>query len=113
MGAQKLKQDLLDRYGKIVDFGIGVNTGYAVVGNIGSKKRMDYTAIGDTVNTSARLEANAKAGQILISESTYEHVKDQIIATPLGGIKVKGKETLIQIYQVEGIIGDDRQTSGS
>lgn len=113
MGAQKLKQELFDRYGKIVDFGIGVNTGYAVVGNIGSKKRMDYTAIGDTVNTSARLEANAKAGQILISESTYEHVKDQIIATPLGGIKVKGKETLIQIYQVEGIVGDDRKTNES
>lgn len=113
MGAQKLKEDLFEKYGKIVDFGIGVNTGYAVVGNIGSKKRMDYTAIGDTVNTSARLEANAKAGQILISESTYNHVKDQILATPLGGIKVKGKETLIQIYQVEGIVGDERKASES
>lgn len=113
MGAQKLKEDLFEKYGKIVDFGIGVNTGYAVVGNIGSKKRMDYTAIGDTVNTSARLEANAKAGQILISESTYDHVKDQILATPLGGIKVKGKETLIQIYQVEGIVGDERKASES
>ena len=62
---------------------------------------MDYTAIGDTVNTAARLESNAKPGQILISESTYEMVKDDVDVTPLGAIKVKGKETLINIYQVE------------
>lgn len=107
MGAQKLKEDLYERFGKTVDFGIGINTGHAVVGNIGSKQRMDYTAIGDTVNTSARLESNAKAGQILISESTYEQVKDKISAVPLGEIKVKGKETMIKIYQVEGVESDE------
>lgn len=106
-GAQALKQNLLEKYGKVVDFGIGVNTGYAVVGNIGSKRRMDYTAIGDTVNTAARLESNAQAGQILISEATYQVVKDKIKARPLGELKVKGKEILIPIYEVEGVIDED------
>ncbi len=102
-GSLVLEKKLEQRFGRTVKFGIGINTGYAVVGNIGCKFRMDYTAIGDTVNTSARLESNAKGGQILISESTYELVKDQVNVTPLGGIKVKGKEDEVQIYQVEGL----------
>lgn len=103
-GSLVLEKKLQERFGRTVKFGIGINTGYAVVGNIGCKFRMDYTAIGDTVNTSARLESNAKGGQILISESTYALVKDKVNVTPLGGIKVKGKEEEVQIYQVEGLI---------
>jgi adenylate cyclase len=110
-GAALLKEGLLERFGKTVDFGIGVNTGYAVVGNIGSKRRMDYTAIGDTVNTSARLESNAKPGQILISQSTYDLVKERVAVKPLGEIKVKGKETMIPIYEVEGILSDDTKSN--
>ncbi|MFZ5354118.1 MAG: CHASE2 domain-containing protein [Bacillota bacterium] len=102
-GSIPLQEKLQEKYGRSVQFGIGVNTGYAVVGNIGSKSRMDYTAIGDTVNTAARLESNAKPGQILISEATYELTKDKITATALGGIKVKGKEQEIIIYQLDGI----------
>lgn len=103
-GSLVLEKKLQERFGRTVKFGIGINTGYAVVGNIGCKFRMDYTAIGDTVNTSARLESNAKGGQILISESTYALVKDKVNVTPLGGIKVKGKEEEVQIFQVEGLI---------
>ena len=102
-GAQLLVKGLEEKYGRAVQFGIGINSGYAVVGNIGSSERMDYTAIGDTVNTAARLESNAKGGQILISEETYNLVKDKILSTALGGLKVKGKEEEIQIYQVDGI----------
>jgi len=102
-GAELLVKGLEEKYGRSVQFGIGINTGYAVVGNIGSNQRMDYTAIGDTVNTAARLESNAKGGQILISQQTYELVKDKILSTALGGLKVKGKEEEIQIYQVDGI----------
>lgn len=102
-GAEPLMKKLQEKYDRTVQFGIGVNTGYAVVGNIGSKERMDYTAIGDTVNTSARLESNAKAGQILISKETYELVKDKIFVTSLGGLKVKGKSEELEVYQVDGI----------
>lgn len=102
-GAEELQKELMEKYGRSVQFGIGVNTGYAVVGNIGSKMRMDYTAIGDTVNISARLESNAKPGQILISEATYKLVKDRVIVSDLGEIKVKGKEQEINIFQLEGV----------
>ncbi|MFZ3131537.1 MAG: adenylate/guanylate cyclase domain-containing protein, partial [Desulfosporosinus sp.] len=98
----KLAEGLLKRYGRSVSFGIGLNSGPAVVGNIGSQDRLDYTAIGDTVNLAARLESNAKPGQILISKETYERIKDKFRVTPLDPIKVKGKEKLVEIYQVEG-----------
>ncbi|KUO75495.1 MAG: hypothetical protein APF81_14030 [Desulfosporosinus sp. BRH_c37] len=98
----KLAEGLMERYGRSVSFGIGLNSGPAVVGNIGSHDRLDYTAIGDTVNLAARLESNAKPGQILLSKETYERVKATFKATPLDPIKVKGKEKLVEIYQVEG-----------
>lgn len=103
LGAEPLVKKIQEKYDRVVRFGIGVNTGYAIVGNIGSNERMDYTAIGDTVNISARLESNAKAGQILISKATYELVKEKIEATCLGGIKVKGREEELEVYQVDEI----------
>lgn len=102
-GSEPLKEALEQKFGRSVQFGIGINTGFAVVGNIGAKFRMDYTAIGDTVNTSARLESNAKPGQILISGSTYEKVKGRVKVTPLGDIKVKGKEQPVPVYQLDGM----------
>lgn len=81
-----------------------MNTGIAVVGNIGASFRMDYTAIGDTVNTAARLESNAKAGQILLSQTTYERVNDRVIGTYLGEISVKGKAQGVTVYQLDGIV---------
>lgn len=102
--SDELAKRLMEKYGRTVSFGMGINSGPAVIGNIGSKERLDYTAIGDTVNLAARLEANAKPGQILISEATYERVKDKFSFTPLEPIKVKGKEKPVNIYQVEGEI---------
>ncbi len=103
-GSLVLQKALEAKYGRGVQFGIGINSGAAVVGNIGCSFRMDYTAIGDTVNIAARLESNAKPGQILISQSTYDLVKDRVKAISLGKIKVKGKEEGISIYQVEGVV---------
>ncbi|NLI93260.1 MAG: adenylate/guanylate cyclase domain-containing protein [Peptococcaceae bacterium] len=100
----KLAEDLEKRYGKSVFFGIGINSGPAVIGNIGSHDRLDYTAIGDTVNLAARLESNAKPGQILISSETYDRVKHMVQCTKLEPIKVKGKEKPVEIYQVDGIL---------
>jgi len=101
-GSDELEKKLMQRFGKSVSFGIGVNCGPAVVGNIGCDFRMDYTAIGDTVNTAARLESNAKRGQILISSDVYEAVKDRIEATRIGVIPLKGKKDGALVYEVHG-----------
>ncbi|WNR43175.1 CHASE2 domain-containing protein [Paenibacillus roseipurpureus] len=101
--ADILEQKLIRNYGIGVKFGLGINSGPAVVGNIGSEDlRLDYTAIGDTVNLSARLESNAKPGQILISEQTYERVKGLFEIEAIGEIKVKGKEKPVAVYEVIG-----------
>ena len=99
-GAEILEKKLTEQFGNSVQFGIGVNCGPAIVGNIGSVKRMDYTAIGDTVNTAARLESNAKRGEILISEAVYERIKDRIEAEPVGELSLKGKATKILTYRL-------------
>ena len=69
--------------------------------------RMDYTAIGDTVNTSARLEANAKPGEILISKDVYEILKERIEVTSYGtSIKLKGKSEEFEIFRVDRLLGE-------
>lgn len=102
-GATAISEKCEKRFGKKVEFGIGIHCGNAVVGNIGCDFRMDYTAIGDTVNTAARLESNAKPGQIWISENVYESVKERIEAVPVGNIPLKGKSRAVFVYQVENI----------
>ncbi len=102
-GADRIAEKFRKRYGKSVSFGIGVNCGNAVVGNIGCDFRMDYTAIGDTVNTAARLESNAKPGQILISKDVYEAVKDRVLVTPIGEIPLKGKSNGVFVYQLDDV----------
>lgn len=102
-GADALADKFEKRFGKSVAFGIGVNCGNAVVGNIGCEFRMDYTAIGDTVNTAARLESNAKRGQILISEEVYEAVRDRVSVTPIGEIPLKGKSKGVFVYQLDEV----------
>lgn len=104
MGAAAIAEKFKERFGESVAFGIGVNCGNAVVGNIGCDFRMDYTAIGDTVNTAARLESNAKRGQILISESVYEAVKDRVEVTPIGEIPLKGKNRGVFVYQLDKVM---------
>ena len=98
-----LAEKLMEEHGRAVHFGVGINTGFAVVGNIGSPQRMDYTAIGDVVNTAARLESNAKPGQILISEDVYELVKDIVEVEFIGGLSVKGRAAEVQTYSVLGL----------
>lgn len=104
-GAEKLGQELKKQYGRSISFGIGVHCGKAVVGNIGTDRRMDYTAIGDTVNTAARLESNAPAGTVLISSAVYEAVQGRIKAVSLGNLPLKGKSADIEVFKVESIEG--------
>jgi adenylate cyclase len=79
---------------------LGINTGRAVAGNLGSPKRMDYTVIGDTVNTAARLQSIAQPNQILIGEATYEEVMGKFKIKEIGKKKVKGKAKEITVFEV-------------
>ena len=106
-GSKKIEQMFIERFGKTVSYGIGVNCGEAVIGNIGCDFRMDYTAIGDTVNTAARLESNAKSGQILISEYVYERVKDRVEVNEIGEIPLKGKSKGVMVYEVLEVKGHE------
>ncbi len=102
---KRLTQEISSSYGKTVSYGIGIHYGPAVVGNIGAPMRMDYTAIGDTVNTAARLEANAPAGQILISETVRNLLGDRAATSePEHEIRLKGKNDRIGIYVLEKLI---------
>jgi class 3 adenylate cyclase/CHASE2 domain-containing sensor protein len=85
-----------------IDIGIGLNSGIMTVGNMGSEGRMNYTLMGDNVNLGSRLEGTNKAygTTIIISENTYNLVKDQFIIRELDSIKVKGKTKPVTIYEL-------------
>ena len=101
-GAEELSAKLEAETGETLRCGVGVNYGPAVVGNIGSEKHMDYTAIGDTVNTAARLEANAPGGMVYISRVVADMLGDRAKTTSLGGsIKLKGKKEGFEVLSLE------------
>jgi PAS domain S-box-containing protein len=84
-------------------FRIGVATGEAVVGNVGTRQFFNYTAIGDTVNLAQRLEVNARPDQILIDQSTYSIVAKSVDVRALEPVQVKGKAQPVAVYSLEGL----------
>jgi adenylate cyclase len=91
-------QEEIKNWGK-VKVGIGIHSGAAIVGNIGSKHKMDYTAIGDVVNTASRLEGQTKAGEILVSKEVYAEVKEIFPTKYRENILLKGKTNGVEVYR--------------
>jgi adenylate cyclase len=83
-----------------LSFGVGINTGEAVVGNVGTAQIKNYTIIGDSVNLAKRLQDYASTNQILLGSTTYELVKDYVVARELEPVKVKGREAVEHIYEL-------------
>jgi adenylate cyclase len=100
---QALLDELAAEDREAAPIGIGINSGEMVVGNIGCEKRVDYTAIGDAMNLGARLCSLAQPHQIIISESTYQLVKDAVEVNRLAPVRVKGRVQPEQIYEVLGV----------
>lgn len=86
-----------------LNFGVGINAGDAVVGNIGTEQQRNYSAIGDSVNYAKRLQENAKGGQILISQAAYRHVEDFVNVIELPPLQVKGRSIPELVYEVLGL----------
>ena len=84
-------------------FGVGIHCGEAVLGLIGTEKRLEYTAISDAVNTAKRIQENSAKNQILISASAYERVSNEVNAKPHTDMSVKGKTQPLGVYEVLGL----------
>ena len=84
-------------------YGVGISIGDAVVGNVGTAKQMDYTAIGPSVNLARRLQEAAGPGQILLAQEAYQRVRERVEARPLPPMKVKGFSEPITVYELLGL----------
>ena len=104
-GLEKLNQKWQSEGRPTLHIGVGINTGEMLFGNIGSEQRMDFTVIGDSVNLGARLESATKElkASIVISDSTYDLIRDLAEVRPLGEISVKGKAQKITVYELLGM----------
>jgi adenylate cyclase len=103
-GAEQLNVKIKEKYGLDAAFGAGIDCGSAIVGNLGPSFRKDYTAIGDMVNTSARLESIAGPSEILISSRAYDIVKDRVEAVSIGEVPLKGKSAKMEVFSVKNVL---------
>jgi class 3 adenylate cyclase len=84
-------------------FGVGIHYGDAVLGLIGTDRRLEYTAISDSVNTAKRIQENSARNQILISKEAYQRVEDEVVAKPHAAMTAKGKTQPLEVFEVLGL----------
>ena len=96
-----INRELRDEGFPEIGVGMGLHTGEAIIGYIGSERRSEYTAIGDTVNTSSRLESNARGGEILISDATAQAAHSRYKLQPRDPIMVKNREQPVRLWEVD------------
>jgi len=106
--ALRMKEAIEQLYEKLppeehLAFGAGIHYGEAVMGWIGTERRLEYTAISDSVNTAKRLQENSEKNQIIISENAYTRIQDKIEVRPLEPMQVKGKSQALRVYEVVGL----------
>jgi PAS domain S-box-containing protein len=87
-----------------LSFGIGIHTGEAVLGLIGSEKRLEYTAIGDCINTAKRIQENARPNQILVTQEVIDRLAGYAAYQPVEAIRAKGKREPVQVYEINFLI---------
>jgi adenylate cyclase len=99
LGMRDAVRDVADAHPGWPRFRIGVNTGRAVIGNVGTDRQHSFTVIGDAVNVAARVQAAASPGEVVLSGATYDRVADRVVAEPLGPVAVKGREQPVPMHR--------------
>ena len=94
-------------------FRVGIATGPALVGNVGSDEVRSYSAIGDTVNLAARLESWAQVGHVVISSTTAERLSDVATLVPVGALELKGKTALVEAYELVDLVSETTAAAGT
>ena len=92
-------------------FRVGLNSGPALVGNIGAAEIRNFSALGDTTNLAARLQTYATEGTVVIGASTYELIRDVAVVRPLGAPELKGKSQAVEVYELVGLRQQDQVDS--
>jgi PAS domain S-box-containing protein len=85
-----------------LSFGVGMHYGEAILGLVGTQNRLDYTAIGDSVNTAKRLQEHASEGQILLTQAVASRVRGQVGLLPMGRLQIKGREEPLEVFELSG-----------
>jgi adenylate cyclase len=98
----KWNEELQKSGSPAIGIGIGISSGRVIAGSLGSSDHMEYTVIGDVVNTAQRAESIAQKQQLLITETTYQVLKEQITALDIGEVQLKGKDHRVQFWSVTG-----------